>query len=181
MPHNSLSFSTLLRLIPAGNYKPAVMLLPPPTGVAPTRTNLHVGLRKTSKRGVSVVTRAGGISSSSYIFAFVLPLSLLAITIFSSIKISDKLDEKFFEERGSSIMSDRGYTWNTLNGGDFSPVEVKDMNFFNFFCSIIQLAVNEALLEADEDKFENENGTASADKEPAPIRTRNRPKREVEA
>lgn len=49
------------------------------------------------KRGVSVITRAGP-SSTSYIFAFVFPLSLLAVTIFSAMRISDELDEKFLEE-----------------------------------------------------------------------------------
>ncbi|XP_073127553.1 uncharacterized protein [Henckelia pumila] len=145
MLHNSVSSSTLLRLIPATNYKPAATLLLPPTEAPSTRVNLHVGRLKTSKRGVSVVTRAGGISSSSYIFAFVLPLSLLAVTIFTSVRIADKLDQKFFEE----------------------------------------LAVNEAILEADEDgvenENENENESTSSDKESAPIRSRNRPKREVEA
>lgn len=43
------------------------------------------------------MTRAGP-SSTSYIFAFVFPLSLLAITIFTSIRIADKLDKKFYEE-----------------------------------------------------------------------------------
>ncbi|XP_060217458.1 uncharacterized protein LOC132644840 [Lycium barbarum] len=51
------------------------------------------------RRGISVVTRAGGgISSSSYVFALVFPLSLLAITIFTSARIADTLDQKFLEE-----------------------------------------------------------------------------------
>ncbi|KAH7528035.1 uncharacterized protein LOC125422338 [Ziziphus jujuba] len=53
--------------------------------------------RKTRGRGLTVVTRAGP-GTSSYIFAFVLPLSLLAITVFTSIRIADKLDEDFLEE-----------------------------------------------------------------------------------
>ncbi|KAK4372083.1 hypothetical protein RND71_007467 [Anisodus tanguticus] len=53
---------------------------------------------KKSSRCISVVTRAEGISSSSYIFAFVFPLSLLAITIFTSARIADTLDQKFLEE-----------------------------------------------------------------------------------
>ncbi|KAI4333036.1 hypothetical protein L6164_017892 [Bauhinia variegata] len=48
-------------------------------------------------RGLSVVTRAGP-STSSYVFAFALPLSLLAGTIFTSIRIADKLDADFLEE-----------------------------------------------------------------------------------
>ncbi|GMH30501.1 hypothetical protein Nepgr_032344 [Nepenthes gracilis] len=49
------------------------------------------------KRGVNVVTRAGP-STSSYVFAFVFPLTLLAITIFAAMRIGDRLDEKFLEE-----------------------------------------------------------------------------------
>ncbi|GFY90498.1 hypothetical protein Acr_07g0006950 [Actinidia rufa] len=48
-------------------------------------------------RGSSVVTRAGP-GTNTYIFAFVLPLSLLAITVFTSIRIADKLDREFLEE-----------------------------------------------------------------------------------
>ncbi|CAN1822850.1 hypothetical protein LINPERHAP1_LOCUS30119 [Linum perenne] len=48
-------------------------------------------------RGWSVVRRAGP-STSSYVFAFALPLSLLIFTIFTSIRISDKLDEDYLEE-----------------------------------------------------------------------------------
>ncbi|KAA8537297.1 hypothetical protein F0562_027016 [Nyssa sinensis] len=54
-----------------------------------------LGIPKT--RVLSVVTRAGP-SSSSYIYAFVFPLSLLAVTIFTSIRIADRLDKKFLEE-----------------------------------------------------------------------------------
>ncbi|PPD73610.1 hypothetical protein GOBAR_DD29465 [Gossypium barbadense] len=49
------------------------------------------------RRGLEVVTRAGA-NTSSYVFAAVFPLSLLAITIFTSIKIADKLDEDFLED-----------------------------------------------------------------------------------
>ncbi|MCD7450150.1 hypothetical protein HAX54_003931 [Datura stramonium] len=56
-------------------------------------------LNKKNSRGLSMVTRAGGgISSSSYIFALIFPLSLLAITIFTSARIADTLDQKFLEE-----------------------------------------------------------------------------------
>ncbi|PIN11074.1 hypothetical protein CDL12_16326, partial [Handroanthus impetiginosus] len=97
--------------------------------------------RETSRRVISVVTRAGP-STTSYIFAFVFPLSLLAVTIFTSVRIADKLDEKFFEE----------------------------------------LAVNEAILEAEGNDDEDDDGEVPIppEKEPTPIRSRNRPKREVE-
>ncbi|KAK4786678.1 hypothetical protein SAY86_010511 [Trapa natans] len=49
------------------------------------------------KRGLAVVAGAGP-SSSGYLFAFVFPLSLLAVTVFASIRIADKLDQDFLEE-----------------------------------------------------------------------------------
>ncbi|KAF3437383.1 hypothetical protein FNV43_RR20136 [Rhamnella rubrinervis] len=53
--------------------------------------------RKTRPRGLTVVTRASP-STSTYIFAFLLPFSLILITVFTSIRIADKLDEDFLEE-----------------------------------------------------------------------------------
>lgn len=52
-----------------------------------------------SSRGsnLKVVTRAGA-SSSSYVFASVLPLSLLALTVFASLKLDDKLERQYLEE-----------------------------------------------------------------------------------
>ncbi|KAL8144465.1 hypothetical protein V2J09_017497 [Rumex salicifolius] len=50
-----------------------------------------------SRRADSVVTRAGP-TSNTLIFAFVFPLSLLAVTIFAAIRIGDRLDKKFLEE-----------------------------------------------------------------------------------
>ncbi|PSS26489.1 Proteinase-activated receptor 1 like [Actinidia chinensis var. chinensis] len=61
----------------------------------PNMTPVRFCRRKT--RGSSVVTRAGP-GTNTYIFAFVLPLSLLAITVFTSIRIADKLDREFLEE-----------------------------------------------------------------------------------
>lgn len=57
------------------------------------------GLRgwKTRTRDLTVVTRAAP-STSSYIFAFVLPLSLIVITVLTSIRVADKLDRDFLEE-----------------------------------------------------------------------------------
>ncbi|KAI3827042.1 hypothetical protein L1987_01104 [Smallanthus sonchifolius] len=49
-------------------------------------------------RGSLAVTRAGAPGASTYLFAFLFPFSLLAVTIFTSIKISDKLDRDFYEE-----------------------------------------------------------------------------------
>jgi len=44
-----------------------------------------------------VVTRAGA-STSSYAFAIALPLSLLGVTIFTALRIGEKLDQDFYEE-----------------------------------------------------------------------------------
>ncbi|XP_039010025.1 uncharacterized protein LOC120138677 [Hibiscus syriacus] len=54
-------------------------------------------LTNRKRRGLQVVTRAGA-NANSYVFAAVLPLSLLAVTIFTSIKIADKLDKDFLED-----------------------------------------------------------------------------------
>ncbi|XP_006284685.2 uncharacterized protein LOC17877448 [Capsella rubella] len=48
-------------------------------------------------RDSSVVTRAGP-STSSYLLAFAIPATLIAATVFTSIKIADKLDEDFLED-----------------------------------------------------------------------------------
>ncbi|XP_010438022.1 PREDICTED: uncharacterized protein LOC104721683 [Camelina sativa] len=48
-------------------------------------------------RDCSVVTRAGP-STSSYLLAFAIPATLIAATVFTSIKIADKLDEDFLED-----------------------------------------------------------------------------------
>ncbi|KAL3516414.1 hypothetical protein ACH5RR_023316 [Cinchona calisaya] len=88
---NSLSSSTTgssnLNLIHSRTPKPLTSPL--------TLSILH-GSKKSS-RGLSVITK-GGPSSTSYIFAFVFPISLLAVTIFTSMKIADELDQKFLEE-----------------------------------------------------------------------------------
>lgn len=47
----------------------------------------------------------------------------------------------------------------------------------NLCCVMVQLAVNQAILEAEEN---DDEVPISSEKEPAPGRTRNRPKREVE-
>ncbi|VVA99817.1 unnamed protein product [Arabis nemorensis] len=48
-------------------------------------------------RDCSVVARAGP-STSSYLLAFAIPASLIAATVFTSIKIADKLDQDFLED-----------------------------------------------------------------------------------
>uniref|UniRef100_A0A1J3IUB1 High chlorophyll fluorescence 153 n=1 Tax=Noccaea caerulescens TaxID=107243 RepID=A0A1J3IUB1_NOCCA len=50
-----------------------------------------------SNRDRSVVARAGP-STSSYLLAFAIPATLIAATVFTSIKIADKLDVDFLED-----------------------------------------------------------------------------------
>ncbi|XP_030532209.1 uncharacterized protein LOC115742211 [Rhodamnia argentea] len=69
------------------SLKPPHVRFSPPAGLSGGRAD----------RGVRLVARAGP-SSSSYVFVFVFPLSLLVATIFASIKIADKLDRDFLEE-----------------------------------------------------------------------------------
>ncbi|CAN8273310.1 unnamed protein product [Cochlearia groenlandica] len=48
-------------------------------------------------RDCSVVVRAGP-STSSYLLALAIPATLIAATVFTSIRIADKLDEDFLED-----------------------------------------------------------------------------------
>ncbi|XP_009605000.1 uncharacterized protein LOC107770066 [Nicotiana tabacum] len=93
---NSLSSSTFLRFNEPQHQQ---LFLGSSSRNTPPFLQLHSRKLKKSSRGLSVVRRAGGgISSSSYIFALIFPLSLLAITIFTSARIADNLDKKFLEE-----------------------------------------------------------------------------------
>ncbi|XP_040992954.1 uncharacterized protein LOC121239719 isoform X2 [Juglans microcarpa x Juglans regia] len=102
-------------------------------------------------RGSTAVTRAG-LSTSSYVFAFALPLSLLAITIFASIRVADKLDRDFLQELA-------------LNQA------IREANEEE----------NDDDDDDDDDDYEEEEDDIKIflEKEPALQRTRNRPKREV--
>ncbi|KAK9283463.1 hypothetical protein L1049_011708 [Liquidambar formosana] len=88
----TLTLSILKTPTTRASFKSSLVLNSPAIRFAATG---HFGRQKT--RGVRVVTRAGP-STSSYVFAFVLPFSLLAITIFASVKIADKLDREFLED-----------------------------------------------------------------------------------
>ncbi|KAG1371165.1 hypothetical protein COCNU_16G002590 [Cocos nucifera] len=50
------------------------------------------------RRERKLVVRTGPPTTNSLILAFVLPFSLIAGTIFTSIRIADRLDEKYLEE-----------------------------------------------------------------------------------
>ncbi|CAL5201540.1 unnamed protein product [Lathyrus oleraceus] len=56
---------------------------------------LHATYRK--PRPATVVTRAGA-NASSYAFAIAMPLSLLGITVFTALRIGEKLDQDYYEE-----------------------------------------------------------------------------------
>ncbi|XVF40829.1 hypothetical protein PTKIN_Ptkin01aG0147800 [Pterospermum kingtungense] len=86
--------SPLLPLHPPIVRASSCRLLHVPT---PAAVSFSSGLSLRKTRGLAVVTRAGA-NTSSYVFAFVFPLSLLAVTIFTSIKIADKLDKDFLED-----------------------------------------------------------------------------------
>ena len=45
-----------------------------------------------------MVTTRAGASTSSYIFAFSIPFSLILVTALTALKIGDNLDKKFLEE-----------------------------------------------------------------------------------
>ncbi|KAF5742425.1 hypothetical protein HS088_TW09G00473 [Tripterygium wilfordii] len=118
---------------------------PPHVRISPA---IRISGNRRQPRGIAVVTRAGTPSTSSYVFAITLPLSLLAVTVFTSLRIADRLDRDYLEE----------------------------------------LAINEAIKEAEEGEreegdveIEEEEESAAAAQEPELPRTRNRPKREVEA
>lgn len=57
-------------------------------------------------RRATVVTRAGA-NASSYAFAIAMPLSLLGITVFTALRIGEKLDKDYYEE----VMIDSTITW----------------------------------------------------------------------
>ncbi|TXG55908.1 hypothetical protein EZV62_017221 [Acer yangbiense] len=82
------------------SLSPSLLTTPTRASFRPPHLPLYQGVHFSRKaRGLTtgVVTRAGP-TTSNYIFAFVLPLSLLAITVFASIKVADKLDDEFLEE-----------------------------------------------------------------------------------
>lgn len=67
-------------------------------------------------RGCSVVARAGP-STSSYVLAFAIPATLIAATVFTSIKIADKLDEDFLEDVRSPFVSNKICVFFSISSG----------------------------------------------------------------
>ncbi|CAI0560305.1 unnamed protein product [Linum tenue] len=152
---------------PRAAFKPPLLLHLP--AQHPSLLLAGGGRRKKTERGWTVVRRAGP-STSSYIFALALPLSLLVFTVFTSIRIADKLDSDYLEE----LIEVSG--WVVLSG---------------------QLELNQAIMEAQGIEYEEDNEDEDVDgadiatgqeelQLPVPAfggssrtRTRNRPKREV--
>ncbi|XP_020594829.1 uncharacterized protein LOC110034930 [Phalaenopsis equestris] len=96
LPHSPPS---LLARIPAGTFPifSTTFLSSFQTLRSPSMINRHLHRRR-SRRGDQAVVRAGQPSASTLFLVFVLPLSLLIGTILVSIRIGNKLDEKFLEE-----------------------------------------------------------------------------------
>ncbi|KAK7857575.1 hypothetical protein CFP56_017132 [Quercus suber] len=128
----------------------------PPLVPNPTAIRFPGDLTRRRSRGLTVVTRAGP-STNSILFAIAIPLSLLTITFFASIKIADNLDRDYFEEEDEDEEEEEEE--------EEENKEEDDMN--------ISLEKKPALKEEDKDM------NVSLEKEPALQRTRNRPKREV--
>ncbi|KAK7282290.1 hypothetical protein RIF29_10947 [Crotalaria pallida] len=76
---------------------PFTFLSPPPSFRAPPFP-ITPALHSSSRCRKPTVTTRAGPTTSSFVFAFTLPLSLLAITVFTSIRIADKLDQKYLQE-----------------------------------------------------------------------------------
>lgn len=68
-----------------------------PTSLRSSAVRFSGELDRRRMRGVSVITRAGP-TTNQFIFAFVFPLSLLAITVVTALRIGDRLEQKFLEE-----------------------------------------------------------------------------------
>ncbi|XP_030966412.1 nucleosome assembly protein 1;3-like [Quercus lobata] len=137
----------------------------PPLVPNPPAIRFPGDLTRRRPRGLTVVTRAGP-STNSILFAIAIPLSLLTITFFASIKIADKLDRDYFEELAiNQAIREAEEDEDEDEDEDDENEEDEDMN--------ISLEKKPALKEEDEDI------NVSLEKEPALQRTRNRPKREV--
>ncbi|KAG6579120.1 hypothetical protein SDJN03_23568, partial [Cucurbita argyrosperma subsp. sororia] len=121
-PHSTLPVSPARAFFRPSKLSPAVRFSGDPSAV----------------KALRLVTTRAGASTSSYIFAFSIPFSLILVTALTALKIGDNLDKKFLE-----------------------------------------LALNQAIMEEDEENKDDGSGISFEEK-PALPRTRNRPKREAE-
>ncbi|MED6128593.1 hypothetical protein PIB30_099410 [Stylosanthes scabra] len=111
-------------------------------------------LRRTHRASTVAPPRAGP-TSSSIAFAIGLPLSLLAVTVLTSLRIANKLDQQFYEEMAmnEAIMeADEDY-----------EDDDEDEDYYN---------------DAD-DEGADDDAETPIQQEPALPRTRNRPIREA--
>ncbi|KAA0050184.1 protein SIS2 [Cucumis melo var. makuwa] len=144
----------------------------------PVRFSAH----PSPSRTLRVVKTRAGASTSSYIFAFSIPLSLILITVLTALKIGDNLDKKFLEEVTSihlislHFVCGTGFWIETL-----LPRCIQASSARTDFTSLSmgQLALNQAIMEEDED-YEKDGTEISFEEKPTLPRTRNRPKREAE-
>ncbi|XP_023917784.2 uncharacterized protein LOC112029329 [Quercus suber] len=139
----------------------------PPLVPNPTAIRFPGDLTRRRSRGLTVVTRAGP-STNSILFAIAIPLSLLTITFFASIKIADNLDRDYFEELAINQAIREAEEDEDEEEEEEEEEENKEEDDMN-----ISLEKKPALKEEDKDM------NVSLEKEPALQRTRNRPKREV--
>ncbi|XP_057976791.1 uncharacterized protein LOC131163948 [Malania oleifera] len=129
--------------------------------------------RKT--RGLTAVTRAGA-SATSYVIAFALPLSLLAITIFVSIKIDEDLDRKFYEE----VAIDEAIREVDEEEAAFGiSLDEDDDDDDDDGISLEEDGDVGISLEKEPVLPRTRDGDADISLEKEPVRTRNRPKREA--
>ncbi|KAE9584843.1 hypothetical protein Lal_00024185 [Lupinus albus] len=149
-------------------------LSPPPSSTAlpfpispELRFSAAVVSHRRKPRGATVTTRAGP-STSSLVFAFTLPLSLVAVTAFASIRIADKLDQKFLEEMAMNEAIMEVDEFDKENDDDEDEDEDDDVETYLQEEPVIPHALNLP----DVDTYLQEEPTLS--------RARNRPKREAE-
>ena len=92
---------------------PARAFFRPPLVPNPLAIRFPGDLTRRRPRGLTVVTRAGP-STNSILFAIAIPLSLLTITFFASIKIADKLDRDYFEEVSEFLWNGFFFFWSFI-------------------------------------------------------------------
>ncbi|KAM7267972.1 hypothetical protein ACFE04_010138 [Oxalis oulophora] len=145
----------------------SLFTITPNTPSLHTRSYPQIPTLSFSTHRRTVSTRAGG-NSNKYLFAFLLPASLIGITVFTSLKLADKVDRQFLEEqaRNQAIKEAEDadeYEWVDADVDDDDDDEVEEIS-------------------SDEVEDENEKMEEVLVKEvsrPALPSSRNRPKREV--
>ncbi|XP_015971728.1 uncharacterized protein LOC107495148 [Arachis duranensis] len=104
-------------------------------------------------RPSTVAPARAGPSSSSIAFAIGLPLSLLAVTVLTSLRIANKLDQQFFEEMAMNEA--------IMQADEDDDDDYEDEDYY------------------DDDDDDDDDAETSVQQEPALPRSRNRPIREA--